>query len=91
MRGLAEVVDVWYRAGEWSQQWLTLTRCVIALATIGRPELATQVIGAIETRAVMGAPPVIARLRDRALTTTDQLQTLLGPDRNEAALLQGTR
>ena len=31
---------LWYRAGEWSQQWHTLSRCVIALHRIGRHELA---------------------------------------------------
>ena len=88
-QGLAEVVDVWYRAGEWSQQWLTLTRCVIALATIGRSALAAQVVGAIETRAVVGTPPVMAILRDRVLTTTDRLQTELGPDRYDELYRSG--
>ena len=31
--GLAEMVTLWYRAGEWSQQWHTLGRCMIALGS----------------------------------------------------------
>ena len=34
--GLAEMVALWYRAGDWSQQWHTLSRCVIALHRIGQ-------------------------------------------------------
>ena len=35
--GLAEMVALWYRAGDWSQQWHTLSRCVIALAPDRKP------------------------------------------------------
>ena len=34
--GLAEMVALWYRAGDWSQQWHTLSRCVIALHRVGQ-------------------------------------------------------
>ena len=42
--GLAETVDAWYRADEWAQQWLTLSRCVIALERIKQHELAAEVL-----------------------------------------------
>ena len=54
--GLAETVDVWYRAGEWAQQWYTLQRCLIALDRIGRPEVAAEVLGAIEAQTESIAP-----------------------------------
>ena len=79
--GLAEAVDIWHRAGEWSQQWLTLSRCVVALTAIGELELAAQVIGAIEQRAHLGIPPVVAFLRDRALAAATELSVALGDDR----------
>ena len=79
-RGLAEVVDTWYRAGEWSQQWHTLARCVIALDRIDQPELALTVVGAIEARATIGTPPVMVILRDVALDTRDRLVEQLGAE-----------
>ena len=69
-----------YRAGEWSQQWHTLARCVIALDRIGQPELALMVVGAIEAWATIGTPPVTVILRDVALDTRDRLVVQLGPE-----------
>ncbi len=79
--GLAEVVDIWYRAGEWAQQWHTLSRCVIALDRIGRHEVAAQVLGAIEAHTTMGGPPVMTTLRDLAFETRESVNVQLGPDR----------
>ena len=87
--GLADVVDVWFRAGEWSQQWHTLGRCVVALAAIDQRELAVQVIGAIEERATMATPPVMATLRTLELDTASELERRLGADRYHELHLQG--
>ena len=75
---LAEMVDLWYRAGEWSQQWHTLSRCVIALDRIGQPELAAEVVGAIEAHATIGAPPSMTTLRSVAFETRESLASTLG-------------
>ena len=87
--GLAEAVDTWYRAGEWSQQWLTLTRCVVALSALGQNELAAQVTGAVEQRAAMGAPPVMAPLGERTLAAQEELTGRLGADRYRELHAQG--
>jgi predicted ATPase len=79
--GLAETVDLWYRSGEWAQQWHTLSRCVIALNRIGQAELAVELIGAIEAHFMLGVAPMSARLRDLVLTTRDKLETGLGAAR----------
>ena len=79
--GLAETVDIWYRAGEWAQQWLTLSRCVIALERIGRAELAAEVVGAIDLHATIDAPPVMPTVRDATLSTVEALVDQLGTDR----------
>ena len=76
--GLAETVDLWYRSGEWAQQWHTLSRCVIALHHIGQAELAVELIGAIEAHFVFGITPISARLRDLALATRGELESGLG-------------
>ena len=81
--GLAEMVDTWYRAGEWAQQWHTLSRCVIALDRIGQRDIAAQVLGAIEAHTTLGGPPVMTTLRDLAFETRDSLAGQLGADRME--------
>jgi hypothetical protein len=79
---LAEMVDLWFRAGDWSQQWHTLSRCVIALDRIGEPELAMEVLGAIEAHATLGVAPMTTILRHLAFATRDQLVTSLGEERS---------
>jgi hypothetical protein len=76
--GLADVVDIWYRSGEWAQQWHTLSRCLIGLERIGQPEFAAQVLGAIEAHTTMGGPPVMGTLRDLAFQTRDAVTEQLG-------------
>lgn len=87
--GLAEAVDTWYHAGEWSQQWLTLARCVVALSMLGENELAAQVIGAVERWAAMGTPPVMAPLGVRTRAAAEELTERLGVDRYRQLHAQG--
>jgi hypothetical protein len=80
-RGLAATVDAWFRAGEWAQQWHTLSRCVIALDRIGQPRLAAEVVGAIESHSTIGGPPVLTTLlRDLVFVTRDSIVRQLGVD-----------
>jgi predicted ATPase/DNA-binding winged helix-turn-helix (wHTH) protein len=81
--GLADVVDVWYRSGEWAQQWHTMSRCLIGLDRIGQPEVAAQLLGAIESHTAMGGPPVMSTLRDLAFETRDLITEQLGEARIE--------
>jgi predicted ATPase len=76
--GLAQAVDIWHRAGEWSQQWLTLGRCVVALSDIDELELAAMAIGAVEQRTALGTPPFVEYLRDRATAAAGLLSERLG-------------
>jgi predicted ATPase/DNA-binding winged helix-turn-helix (wHTH) protein len=76
--GLAEMVGLWYRAGEWSQQWHTLSRCMIALQRLGHPQLAAEVLGAIEAHATLGVAPMSTILHDVAFETRDAIVAELG-------------
>ena len=78
---LAEVVELWYRAGEWSQQWHTLSRCVIAFDRIGHAELAMELVGAIEAHATLGVAPMTSILHDEAFAVRDTLIESLGEAR----------
>ena len=79
--GLAETVDTWYRAGEWAQQWLTLSRCVIALDRIDQHDLAAEVLGAIEQHSSVDAPPGMPTVLRTAVETRESLVDRLGDDR----------
>ena len=87
--GLAEMVGVWDRAGDWSQQWHTLSRCAIALDRIGQPELAIELLGAIERHAMLGVPPMSNILQDLVFSTRDQLVESLGAERSGELLAAG--
>jgi predicted ATPase/DNA-binding winged helix-turn-helix (wHTH) protein len=87
--GLADMVGVWDRAGDWSQQWHTLSRCAIALDRIGQAELALELLGAIERHAMLGVAPMSSTLHDLAFATRDQLVDSLGADRAAELLAAG--
>ncbi|MGA3147473.1 MAG: winged helix-turn-helix domain-containing protein [Acidimicrobiales bacterium] len=87
--GLADMVGVWDRAGDWSQQWHTLSRCAIALDRIGQAELALELLGAIETHAMLGVAPMSSTLHDLAFATRDQLVDSLGAERAGELLAAG--
>jgi hypothetical protein len=80
---LAEVVDLWYRAGDWSQQWHTLSRCMLALDEIGCPEIAAEACGAIDAHATMGAPPSMPAMTAVAFATRDALVHKLGEEQTQ--------
>lgn len=86
---LADTVDIWYRAGEWAQQWLTLSRCAIALDRIEHITLAAEVIGAVEQHTSVDATPVTPPVRDVALETRSNIQQQLGAGQTEELLLKG--
>jgi hypothetical protein len=79
--GLAEMLALWFRAGDWSQQWHTLSRVVIALHRIGNAELAMELVGTIETYATLGVAPMTSILHDVAFATRDTLIDELGEAR----------
>lgn len=80
-QGLAEMVDAWYRAGEWAQQWHTMSRCMIALDRIGQLEVAAQVLGAIDLHTTLGTAPVVNSLRNLAFEIRDSIADQLGAER----------
>ena len=87
--GLADMVGVWYRAGDWSQQWHTLSRCVIALDRINRPELAIELLGAIEIHATLGVAPMSGTLHDLVFATRNLLVDSVGAERAGELLAAG--
>ena len=89
--GLAETVDTWYRAGEWAQQWLTLSRCVVALDRLALPELAVEVLGAIERHTNVDARPAMPTVSEAALATRASLLEQIGSDHAAELLDRGAQ
>jgi hypothetical protein len=87
--GLADMVGVWDRAGDWSQQWHTLSRCAIALDRIGQAELAIELLGAIERHAMLGVAPMSSTLHDLAFATRGRLIESVGAERAGELLTTG--
>ncbi len=87
--GLADMVALWHRAGDWSQQWHTLSRCMIALERIGNLELAMELVGAIETHATLGVAPMTSILHDVAFATRDAISDRLGAERAAGLRAEG--
>ncbi len=87
--GLAEMVGVWYRAGDWSQQWHTLSRCVIALDRINQAELAIELLGAIEAHAMIGVAPMSSTLHDLVFVSRNHLVDAMGTERTGELLAVG--
>ncbi len=87
--GLAEMVALWQRSGDWSQQWLTLARCVIAFHRTGQIEQAAEVLGAIEAHAMLGVAPMSPALRGMAFTIRDEVVAELGTERADELRLAG--
>jgi len=87
--GLADMVGVWHRAGDWSQQWHTLSRCVIALDRIGQAELAIELLGAIEMHAMLGVAPMSSILRELVFATRYQLVNSRDSERATELLAAG--
>jgi hypothetical protein len=82
---------VWFRAGEWAQQWLTLSRCVIALDRVEQFELAAELLGAIEQHTTVDAPPGMPTVVQAAVDTRDSLLERFGEERAGELGMQGTR
>jgi len=87
--GLADMVGVWYRAGDWSQQWHTLSRCVIALDQIGQADFAIELLGAIEMHAMLGVAPMASILHDLVIAIRNELVDSAGPERAGELLAAG--
>ncbi len=82
LTGFADVVDLWYRGGDWANQWLSLRRVLGILIDLGDFEGAALLHGALTavgaSHAMPGEPADAERLSERV----EQLRSLLGLPRS---------
>ena len=84
---LAEAIDHWSQAGNWTQQWITIRHVIDLLVRLAVHEQAAVLFGALteSTTATTAYGPDADRLRSHA----DTLRTQLGPQRYSAAVERG--
>ncbi|MGD9703296.1 MAG: BTAD domain-containing putative transcriptional regulator [Acidimicrobiia bacterium] len=75
------VIDTWYRAGDWANQWLTLRHVAGAFALHGEHEVAAVLRGALHVASADLAMPIEASDLRRLAAILERLPDALGPVR----------
>ena len=58
LAGYRDVIDTWFRGGDWVNQWLSLRHVFAILESLGHDEVAATLYGALEASGVMQAVPI---------------------------------
>lgn len=89
LRLAREVIDMWHRAGDWANQWLTLRHVAGVLALRGDHEAAATVHAAVRLASAELAMPIEASDLRRVGAIFEQLPDALGHTRHAAAEARG--
>lgn len=89
LRGYEQVIETWYRGGDWANQWLSIRHVFGILQQIGRDEAAAVVHGAVSAAGVHHALPFAPADAARLQASVDLLRTKLGDERFAAATERG--
>ncbi len=87
--GFADVVDLWYRGGDWANQWLSLRHVLGILIDLGDFEGAALLHGALTAVGASHALPFEPTDAERLSGLVEQLRSLLGPAAFAEAVRQG--
>ena len=58
LRGYHDVIDTWFRGGDWANQWLSLRHVFAIFESLGNDEVAATLYGALDAAGVMHALPL---------------------------------
>ncbi len=89
LRMAREVIDMWYRAGDWANQWLTLRHVAGVLAQRGDDEDAAVLHAAVRVASAELAMPIEASDLRRVGAILEGLPEALGPARFADAEARG--
>jgi hypothetical protein len=89
LRGLADVLEAWHRAGDWANQWLSLRHVFGVCCALGEHELALFIHGALERAGAVDAFPFEPAAAAEVTQTVADLRVRLG-DQAEALILEGS-
>lgn len=87
--GYADVVDTWYRGGDWANQWLSLRRVLGILIDLGALEAAAVLHGSLTAVGVAHALPFVPADAERLSENVAQLRSRLGPANFADAVRRG--
>ncbi len=89
LRGFAEVVDLWYRGGDWANQWLSLRHVLGVFTDLGTYHAAAVLHGALVGAGAAAALPFEPADAQQLAADADQARQVLGPAQFSAAVRTG--
>jgi hypothetical protein len=78
LHGYRDVVDTWFRGGDWANQWLSLRYIFAILESLGEDEAAAVLFGALDEAGVMATLPLEPANADAFARAAEQLAARLG-------------
>jgi predicted ATPase/DNA-binding SARP family transcriptional activator len=89
LRGFAEVIDVWYRGGDWANQWLSMRHLLGILVDLGALHAAAVLHGALVAAGAAAALPFEPGDAKQLAAEADRARDVLGPAEFAAAVRTG--
>lgn len=89
LRGYADVVDLWYRGGDWANQWLSLRRVLAILISLQAFEPAAVLHGALNAVGASHAMPFEPTDAEALERDVERLRSEFGPARLASAERRG--
>jgi predicted ATPase/DNA-binding SARP family transcriptional activator len=90
LAGYADVVEIWYRGGDWANQWLSLRHVFGILVQLRAHLGAATLHGALMAAGAAYALPFEASEAERITSLVDDLRERLGPSAFASAVRRGT-
>lgn len=89
LRGYREVVETWYRGGDWANQWLSLRQLAGVLVSAGRDEEAALLFGAVSAAGATTALPFAPSDADTLHRVSEEVERRLGTNEMLATQRRG--
>ena len=89
LEGFREVVDTWFRGGEWANQWLSLRHLFGVFASLGDDEIAAVLHGALDSAGATTALPFEPAGAARGAALADAVRARHGTPAFDAAVSRG--
>jgi predicted ATPase len=89
LTGYREVIDTWFRGGEWANQWLTLRHLFGVFAALGDDEIAAVLHGALDAAGATTALPFEPSGAARVSALAGTVRARYGPAAFDAAVNRG--
>jgi predicted ATPase len=89
LAGFADVIDLWFRGGDWANQWLSLRHVFAILVQLGDHRSAATMHGALTAVGAVYALPFVATDAEHITKTVSALREQLGSTEFAAAVRRG--